>query len=185
MLVTEEAQRQALTSPVRIEILEHFVASGPASVRELAEQMNRSPHAIHYHVRNLLEVGLIAKVDTQKSGKRDQAVYDAVAEQFELSPATNTDASSRGEVELKAIRAAFRRAEREFEALAATGLEPFDEGNASAGRMRARLSSKARQDVTRHLTAIQKIFADEIRKDHPPQTKLQMYTFTSAFLPEV
>ena len=69
-LVEDEAQRDALTSPVRQEILEHLVQIGPSSVRDLADRLERTPHALHYHVRRLLEVGLIAHTGSSKSGRR-------------------------------------------------------------------------------------------------------------------
>lgn len=181
-LLEEAAQREALTSPVRLELIEHLGQVGPASVRTLAERMDRSPHALHYHVRRLVEVGLVVQTGTARSGRRDEALFDVVADRFELPIEPHGGAVF--ESELRTVRAVLRRAERDFTALAETAPERLGGGDGFTGRLRARLSRRGRDDVMRHLRAIQRVFADELRRDHPPQTHLETYTLTTVFLPE-
>ena len=164
------------------EILEHFVATGPASVRALAARMGRSPHALHYHVRLMEGAGLLRRTGTVKSGPRDEALYDVVAEQYALDA---PPAGRRGDApEARTIRAVLRRAEREFAEALVSGRARSHRDAHFAGRLRARLSAKARRDVGRHLAAIQRIFAQELRREHPPGSAPETCSFTAVYLQE-
>ena len=178
-IVTDAAQHSALASPIRLEVLEHLGDIGPTSVRDLAKRMDRSPHALHYHMRCLTEVGLVVQAGTRKSGSRDEAVFDVIADLIEV----DFESDGSFNAELKAVRAILRRAERDFTAQAAVNPERLGGNDGYAGRLRGRLSRSARDDVMRHLRAIQRIFTEE-RRDHPPQARVETYTMTTVFLPE-
>jgi len=182
MRVRRAEQREALTSPLRLEILEHLGAVGPAAVRALAARMSRTPHALHYHVRLMEGAGLLRRTGIVKSGPRDEALYDVVADRYEIDrPSAVREGLA---PEAKTIRAVLRRAEREFTEALRSGRARSQEEGCFAGRLRARLSVKARQDVARHLAAIQRIFADELRRDHPPRARPESCTFTAVYLQE-
>ncbi|MHC5114069.1 MAG: HVO_A0114 family putative DNA-binding protein [Planctomycetota bacterium] len=181
LILEDEAQQTAMTSPVRLEILEHLCVIGPATVRDIAARMDRTPHATHYHVRRLAEAGLIEQTSTRKSGPRDEALYDVVAERYEFA---ETPDEGIGAHERQTVRAVLRRAERDFTALADTDPERLGGREGFTGRMRARLSTGARDDVMKHVRAIQRIFTEEFRRDHPPQARVETYTCTIVVLPE-
>jgi predicted transcriptional regulator len=182
MSVRLTEQREALTSPLRLELLEHLAVIGPASVRGLAARMGRTPHALHYHVRLMERAGLLRRTGTVKSGPRDEALYDVVADRYEID---RPSAAREGEApEARTMRAVLRRAEREFMEALNSGRVGFHGSGCFGGRLRARLSAKARQDVARHLAAIQRIFADELRHDHPPRARPETCTFTAVYLEE-
>lgn len=182
MRVRDPAQREALTSPVRLELLEHLGAIGPASVRDLAARMSRSPHSLHYHVRIMEEAGLLRRTGTVKSGPRDEALFDVVANRYEIEQSTGARGTDHAEA--RAIRAVLRKAEREFTDAVATDPALVHRDGCFAGRLRAQLSAKARKDIAQHLTAIQRIFAEELRRDHPPQTRLETCTLTAVYMQE-
>ena len=75
-----EAQRRAIASPLRLEILGYFAAGRPLSVKEIAERMGRPATAIHYHVRLLEESGLLEKTGERRDGRRREAEYSMIAE---------------------------------------------------------------------------------------------------------
>ena len=180
-LVTDQAQRAALASPARVEVIEHLCVIGPASVRELADRIGVSPHALHYHVRRLRDVGLLVAAGSRKSGPRDEALYDIVADRIEIA----VDAGAGAAAEARTVRTILRRAERDFTAVATTAPERLEADEGRASRARARLSKGARKQVIRHLEAIDGIFADQIRRDHPPQAHTEPFTLTVVFVPEV
>jgi DNA-binding transcriptional ArsR family regulator len=178
--IKDDTQRAALRSPVRIEILEHLALMGPASVRDLADRMGSSPHALHYHVRQLRDVGLLRVTGSRKSGSRDEALYDAVADRLEIS----ADGEGGGESVGHAARSILRRAERKFAAVADTAPERLEAGDGFAGLSRARISKTAHKEVVRHIKAIEAIFAEEFRREPPPQARTEMYGFTYVLCPE-
>jgi DNA-binding Lrp family transcriptional regulator len=183
LLIENPAQQAALTSPLRLELLEHLVVIGPASVRDLAARMERTTHALHYHVRQLVEAGVVEQTGSRKSGPRDEAIYDVVAERIEVAVDTSLRADERPQT--KIARAVLRRAERDYAALAAADPERLGADDVYAGRLRGRLSSRARAGVMKHVRAIERIFLQELRREHPPQARLEIFTATIAVLPEM
>ena len=72
-----------LFRPARLEIYECLQVSGPASVAELASRIGRAPDSLYYHLKKLVEIGVIERCGeengslngTGKTG-RNGAVYD-------------------------------------------------------------------------------------------------------------
>ncbi len=155
-LVRRADQRVALTSPLRLEILEHFLVAGPAAVDEVAARMGRAPDSLYYHVRMLVKVGLLRPRGSRKSGKRDKKLYAVVSPRIEL-PCRPFSAT---ETTMKTVASAFRMAEREMRASLESGR--FEEHGRYrdfyTARVRSDLSRAALADVNRHLKAIEDIF---------------------------
>lgn len=77
--VVERAdQLRVLRSPLRQEIVDALVASGPRSVAELAGILGRPADALYYHVRRLQRVGLLVTSGRRRSGARTEEIVDAV-----------------------------------------------------------------------------------------------------------
>jgi hypothetical protein len=162
-VVRRADQRAALTSPLRLEILEHFHVAGPAAVDEIAARMGRAPDSLYYHVRMLVKVGLLRASGSRKSGKRGKALYAAVAPQIELPcRSVSSDAT---DSTMKSMTSAFRMAEREMRTALESG--DFEEHGRYrdffAGRVRSDLSRSALAEVNRHLKAIENIFWREFK----------------------
>jgi DNA-binding transcriptional ArsR family regulator len=54
-----KAQLEALTAPVRHDILDRLIAKGPMTVSEIGAALARAPTAIYHHLRQLEAVGLV------------------------------------------------------------------------------------------------------------------------------
>ncbi len=160
-LIRRADQQAALTSPLRLEIMEHFLVAGPAAVDEVAARMGRAPDSLYYHVRMLLKVGLLRPRGSRKSGKRDKKLYAVVAPRIEL-PCRSDSAT---ETTMKTVASAFRMAEREMRASLESGR--FEEHGRYrdffAARVRSDLSRAALAEVNRHLKAIEDTFSGELR----------------------
>lgn len=180
-MVEDDAQRAALTSPVRLELIEHLAAIGPASVRDLAARVGSTTHALHYHVRQLRDVGLLVPAGSRRSGARDETLYDLIAERIEIS----MDSSHGAQAGIKTARTILRKAERDFTAIAEAAPERLEAGDGMACRARARLSRGAHKEVLQHLAAIDRIFQRELKREHPPQARTEAFTMTVVFVPEV
>jgi DNA-binding transcriptional ArsR family regulator len=68
----------ALGHPARLQALVLFERQ-PASARELAEVVALSPTATSYHVRKLMEAGLIVQVDTRHRRAFEERVWRTTA----------------------------------------------------------------------------------------------------------
>ena len=105
-------QREALTSPLRVEILGQFTGPTPLSVRDLAERMGRTPHSIYYHVHLMARAGLLREVGRREGGGRSEALYQPVRNRVALEAAD----PGAGLAIRRTMGAAFRMAERDLEA---------------------------------------------------------------------
>ncbi len=83
-LIRELRQLRALESPARVEIVDAFSASGPASIATVAHHLGRTPESLYYHVKKLLEVGLLEHAGERIAGKNREALYTTPARQMLL-----------------------------------------------------------------------------------------------------
>ncbi len=79
-IITEQAEIEALVSPVRGLLLSTLCSSGPCSVGELATLVGRKPRALYYHLDALVACGLVVEVGTRPTRRRQETLYDAVAD---------------------------------------------------------------------------------------------------------
>jgi predicted ArsR family transcriptional regulator len=111
--VTSVEQVQALTSPLRSEIV-RLCQEHPRSVAELATALSRSAAALHYHVRHLEAIGLLRQTGKRSIGPRSERVYEAVSKELNFSGVDESPAYR--EALRKKTRSVIRRMSREYEA---------------------------------------------------------------------
>ena len=152
----------ALTSPLRLEIVDWFQAEKQLSIREVAERLGRKPSSVTYHVRCLEEVGVLVEVDRRPSGRRHEAVYALAAPDVQIGDASGESDAERARLDehrIRTLRTLLRQAEREYaQATRARGDRPVPRDTLFATRQRARLTVAERREVARHLRAIQTLF---------------------------
>jgi hypothetical protein len=173
--VTRE-QREALTSPLRLEILGQFTEPTPLSVRDLAQRMGRTPHSIYYHVHLMARVGLLREVGQRREGGgRSEALYQPARNRVALEAAD----PEAGLAIRRTMGAAFRMAERDLEA----ALESAP-GDPRLLGMRAhfRATPRVLQQVRRHLEAALEIVQRETRRG-AVHKQGHLYSLTLALLP--
>ncbi|HJS57840.1 MAG TPA: helix-turn-helix domain-containing protein, partial [Vicinamibacteria bacterium] len=78
-------EREAVASPLRVEMLEHLQHAGTASVAELARLMGRSPTLLHYHMKLLATARLVRVTGRRAAGRRGESVYAVTAEHFAVA----------------------------------------------------------------------------------------------------
>lgn len=72
---------EVITNPMRMRLL--YQLTNPHTVRELSEALSVPVTRLYHHVNLLESVGVIAVVETRKSGARLQRVYQATSTRFE------------------------------------------------------------------------------------------------------
>lgn len=86
LIVETPEQIKAFTDPLRLRVL-RMLCEDAATNQQLADALGE-PHAkVLYHVRFLVEAGLIKLIDTQIKGGNVEKYYRAVARIFDLRPA--------------------------------------------------------------------------------------------------
>ncbi len=112
-LTLTKAQIDALTSPPRGKVYEALRRMGSATAIEIASSIGKSPATIHYHLQELIAVGLATEVGKIPSARRPVSVYEASSRKVRLpDPAAEPGVS---ESMRKMVSNSLKRAVRDFE----------------------------------------------------------------------
>jgi DNA-binding MarR family transcriptional regulator len=154
---------RALASPVRVEVLEQLRASGPTSIADLAQELGRTPHSLYYHVHALEQAGLLRRRGTRRTARRDEVVYERIADAIALAYAPSSETGTAA-VE-SAGRAVLRRAERVFaRAIRERLIEcPAGESDGFVASRKAWLTPKGIAEVRRLFQRLDSVLARESR----------------------
>ncbi|GIF73656.1 transcriptional regulator [Asanoa siamensis] len=77
-------QAEALLKPQRIEVLRQLAE--PRTCTEVGAQLGQSPQRVYYHVKRLVEAGLVTQVSERKVRGISEGIYQAGARSYWLSP---------------------------------------------------------------------------------------------------
>jgi DNA-binding transcriptional ArsR family regulator len=77
-------QAETLLKPQRIDVLRQLAE--PRSCTEVAKLLDQSQQRVYYHVRRLLDAGLVTQVGERKVRGIHEGVYQATARSYWLSP---------------------------------------------------------------------------------------------------
>jgi DNA-binding transcriptional ArsR family regulator len=84
LYLEEIEQAETLLKPQRIEVLRQLAE--PRSCTEVAERLDQTQQRVYYHVRKLVDAGLVTKVAERKVRGIQEGVYQAIARSYWLSP---------------------------------------------------------------------------------------------------
>ena len=94
--ISKPAHLKALASPVRQELIDLLVRTGPASAAELGRLIRRPADGLYYHLRELRRVGLVTSAGLRERGGRREELFRAVhpepSLQHDPSPGGNSPA---------------------------------------------------------------------------------------------
>ncbi len=178
------AQRKALASPLRLEILGLFTTGDPLAIADMGLRMGRPAGSLYHHVGVLERAGMLKRAGTRPKGKRFEALYAPVGERIELHmPAGDADAAAET---ARVMTASLRMTERDL----AAALERDDlcqEGpqrNVLALRAHVCASPRLLAAVNKHLRAIEALLADDGARGTAPGPDHQHLSLTLALLPQ-
>ncbi|MFK0244993.1 ArsR/SmtB family transcription factor [Amycolatopsis azurea] len=77
-------QAEALLKPQRVDVLRQLAE--PRSCTEVAAVLDQTPQRVYYHVKRLVEAGLVKQVTERKVRAVSEGVYQATARSYWLSP---------------------------------------------------------------------------------------------------
>ncbi|WP_020576286.1 transcriptional regulator [Actinopolymorpha alba] len=77
-------QAETLLKPQRIEVLRQLAE--PCTCGEVASRLGQTPQRVYYHVKRLVEVGLVEQVSVRKVRAIHEGIYQATARSYWLSP---------------------------------------------------------------------------------------------------
>ncbi len=77
-------QAEALLKPARVDVLRRLAE--PRSCTEVATELDQTPQRVYYHVKRLVEAGLVEQVSERKVRGIHEGLYQATAHSYWLSP---------------------------------------------------------------------------------------------------
>ncbi|SEF87443.1 Helix-turn-helix domain-containing protein [Thermomonospora echinospora] len=77
-------QAEALLKPQRIEVLRQLAE--PRTCTEVGERLEQTPQRVYYHVKRLVEAGLVTKVAERRVRGVSEGIYQATARSYWMSP---------------------------------------------------------------------------------------------------
>jgi hypothetical protein len=166
-LIKSPEQWDAITSPVRLELIYDLHIGGPLSIAEMAARLDRPADSLYHHVRKLLAAGVFVEAGTRRVGKQTETVYDFVADRllFDFDPKTG-----RNGARWKALgQMVLRKTDRAMcEAIDHAGLTIEGPEKDIWSRMdTAWLTPAELTAVNEHLVAVERIFAASRAKRNP------------------
>lgn len=176
-VLRQAAELEAVVSPVRHHLLRTLSVLGPSSVKELARDMGRSPESLYYHLRALVDAGLVVEHGERSVNGRSEALFRTIA------PQLVTDAEASDPEYLDAYRrsasALLRLADRQ---LTTAIQEQEDTGSKRPVSLRiqqlqARLSRRDQRELARRLDSVLEFLSSA---DDPAQTERIVVTLVSA-----
>ncbi|WP_433046486.1 ArsR/SmtB family transcription factor [Dactylosporangium sp. CS-033363] len=77
-------QAEALLKPQRIDVLRQLAE--PRSCTEVAAELDQTPQRVYYHVKRLLDAGLVGQVAERRVRGIHEGIYQATGRAYWLSP---------------------------------------------------------------------------------------------------
>jgi DNA-binding transcriptional ArsR family regulator len=77
-------QAETLLKPQRVEVLRQLAE--PRSCTEVASRLDQTPQRVYYHVKRLVETGLVRQVSERRIRGIHEGIYQASARSYWLSP---------------------------------------------------------------------------------------------------
>ncbi|GAB2936345.1 ArsR/SmtB family transcription factor [Nonomuraea fastidiosa] len=84
LYLEEIEQAEALLKPQRVEVLRQLAE--PRTCSEVAQALGQTPQRVYYHVKRLVEAGLVDQVAERKVRGVHEGIYQAGARSYWLSP---------------------------------------------------------------------------------------------------
>jgi len=80
-----------ISNPIRMRVLRNYYAYGkPATVKQMAQYMDEVPANIHYHVKKLVEIGILALHHTESVNGITAKFYLPTAKSIKIEDENNT-----------------------------------------------------------------------------------------------
>ncbi len=177
--INNEAQIEALRSPVRMRVLN--AARTPRSVREIADVLDVPVTRLYYHINLLHEVGFLEVVHTRKSGARLEKLYRVAGKSIVVGSALADEAPDPATAARALAAVVLEPALHEAETALTERMSGNEGQRIDLGRSLAVLSPEDAATISSKIEElIREHLADRNESDHP---EARTYAFTFTFLP--
>jgi len=171
-------QLRALASPVRNEVYSRLRALEKASAGDLGRELGRSAEAVHYHLRELLRVGLIREAFRRPTQRKPESVFEPTADAVRLPDPRKSPKVA--ELNRRAVLAGLRMVMRGYDAASRRAARTRERHEPPAGRihvvrLNVRLSEEDAREFFRRIEELAR-FADQRRAAEGAGTRLHWHS---------
>ncbi|TKI33561.1 ArsR/SmtB family transcription factor [Bacillus mycoides] len=176
MLIESSEQIHALSHPLRQRILS-ILSSKELTNKQISEVLGETAPKVHFHVKELLNAGIIQQTREEVRGSIVEKKYSASARSFRLSPSLELSKVD----EHKLYESTFHEAYRNL-------IESIDyyEGilsNSQIFQQQVWLTEEERISINKHLSAINDILNMSQMKKQPSTETLSLFSLSYFFHP--
>lgn len=83
--ITSVEQAKVFSHELRIEIMKCFLYEKPKTAKQIADELEMAASKVHYHVKELVKVGLLELVETRENSGIIEKYYLPVAKLFRIN----------------------------------------------------------------------------------------------------
>lgn len=154
--IGRDAKVRALSSPLRIEIIERLQALGPRSIAELARLLGRRRDTLYHHVRKLVAVGVLDEQGQRATGHRPERVYALTSARVAVAKhvASHADADLARRTAASVLRLTMRNLESAISARRRRGAQT--PRAVMVARHKARLTAEQLADLHHRIATVQR-----------------------------
>lgn len=165
--ILDKRQLQATISSRRHDIVDRLAASGPLSIRELADQIGAQPSGLYHHIEKLLKVGLVVEAGSRVVNRRRERLYGTPARRMRGIGALS--ANKYPKIISDIVAGITRQMARDFAAGIGTSSKAVEGEGRNLGffRLVGRPSPAQLARINANLAEILEVFYASSGNDHP------------------
>ena len=171
--ISHPDQLALLHSGLRQEIVDVVCVSGPCSIAELGAYLGRAPNTLYYHVRMLVEAGLLLEAGTRGEGRSEEQTYATPSRHMQLDTRERDPEKDAHFVKIAA--GAMRAAARDLKATLERG-EPLGKGQGKHTGYTRTKGWLTKDDVARVNRLLDEITSIYLHGERRPGARLASFT---------
>ncbi len=170
-LIEALSEIQAISSPIRQEIVDTIQSLGECSIAEVAEELGRPADGLYYHIRALCTAGLIIELNKRKSYAREEAMYTTAGPGAVLAVKYDQQDPEKIQAINKMVQSMLKIAMQDFsQGMATENAESEgDTRNLWAARSKCWLTQKELIKANGLLTQLRDLFSSSRKASHSKQ----------------
>ena len=167
-------QAECLTSRIRSDVLWTFSSREALSAAQVAKSLNKSPQTIHYHVKELVDAGLLIPAGSRQNRSRTEILY--VRKGLEIYDQGKAGGVEHNAMRAKSFRFTVANLVRETDAFyQAVAADPEHFGNSLFDRRVLRLTPEQTLQLKERLLAVVDDFASQEPNESGARIHIMVY----------
>ena len=161
------SQLQAISSPIKQEIIDVIQARGQCSISDIAEELGRPADGLYYHIKALVKEQLVVETGTAKKAGQVEKIYNTLQSGSLMEAGYDQSDPEKIEAMNKIVSSMMKIAVKDFsEGLNSdAAIVEGEDRNLSATRIKGRLTNGEVRRVNSLLAELVSVFSHQRREN--------------------